>query len=359
MLRYILLAVGAVFILAGVTILFAWFGQARKPPEVVGAPAEIRTSVMTAAHAIPKGSLLRQDDLKSKVLGPDEYLQPGNVVSGQEKDLLGALSRRDFAEDEPLIASDFIKPGDRNFLAAVLKPGSRAISIFVDAAQSVSGLALQGDYVDVILIQSFEDKITPYPRQTTAGETVLHGVRVIAIDQTLALPQGGLLSALTTSADARIPKTVTLEVTERQAEKLLVASKLGSFQLTLLPLTIADADTFEDARNAKPVWAADVSVAFDQISKREEREIAAATVAAAAAAPAASRAAAPQTPPPAPCPPSTGSTVDKSVRCAPSTSSYYRAPPPSNPVPPEAPRQKQSPSVRLSPASREDGGRYE
>jgi pilus assembly protein CpaB len=354
MLRYILLALGAVFILAGVTILFAWFGQARKAPEVVGAPAEIRTSVMTAAHAIPKGSLLRQDDLKPKVLGPDEYLQPGNVVSGQEKDLLGALSRRDFAEGEPLIASDFIKPGDRNFLAAVLKPGSRAISIFVDAAQSVSGLALQGDYVDVILIQSFEDKITPYPRQTTAGETVLHGVRVIAIDQTLALPQGGLLSALTTSADARIPKTVTLEVTERQAEKLLVASKLGSFQLTLLPLTAA-ADTFEDARNAKPVWAADVSVAFDEISKREAREIAAAT----AAAPAAAAAAAPQTPPPAPCPPSNGSTLDKSVRCAPSTSSYYRAPPPSGPVPPAAPHQKQSPSVRLLPTSQEDGGRYD
>jgi pilus assembly protein CpaB len=357
MLRYILLTLGTVFVLGGAAILFMWFGQARRAPEVVGTPTEIRTLVMTAAHAIPKGGLLRQDDLKSKDLGPDEHLQPGSVVSGQEKDLLGALSRRDFAEGEPLIASDFIKPNDRNFLAAVLKPGSRAISIFVDAAQSVAGLALQGDYVDVILIQSFEDKITPYPRQTTAGETVLHGVRVIAIDQTLALPQGGLLSALTTSADARIPKTVTLEVTERQAEKLLVASKLGSFQLTLLPLTIAAANMFADARNAKPVWAADVSVAFDVIAKREAREIAAATAAAAAAAPAA--AGAPQTPPPAPCPPSTGSTLDKSVRCAPSTLSYYRAPPPANPVPPEAPHQKQWPSVRLSPASREEGGRYE
>ncbi len=353
MLRHILLAIGAVFVLGGVTILFIWYGQARKAPEVVGTPTEIRTSVITTAHAIPKGTLLRQDDLKSKVLGPEEHLQPGSVVSGQEKDLLGALSRRDFAEGEPLIASDFIKPNDRNFLAAVLKPGSRAISIFVDAAQSVAGLALQGDYVDVILIQSFEDKITPYPRQTTAGETVLHGVRVIAIDQTLALPQGGLLSAVTTSADARIPKTVTLEVTERQAEKLLVASKLGSFQLTLLPLTIAAANMFEDARNAKPVWAADVSVAFDVIAKREAREIAAATAAAPAAA------GAPQTPRPASCPPSTGSTLDKSVRCAPSTSSYYRAPPPSNPAPPEAPHQKQGPSVRLSPASREEGGRYD
>jgi pilus assembly protein CpaB len=357
-LRYILLTLGIVFVLVGVVALFAWFSQARKASEVVGAPAEIRTSVMMAGHPIPKGSLLRQEDLKSKDLGPDEHLQPGSVVSGQEKDLVGALSRRDFAEGEPLIASDFIKPSDRNFLAAVLKPGSRGISIFVDAAQAVAGLALQGDYVDVILVQSFEDKITPYPRQTTAGETVLHGVRVVALDQTLALPQGGLLSAITASAEARIPKTVTLEVTERQAETLLVASKLGSFQLTLLPLTIAPADMFETARTVKPIWAADVSVAFAEIAKSEAREIAAATAAPTAAGPAAA-AAAPQTPPPASCPPSAGSTLDQSVRCAPLTSSYYRAPPLSNPVPPAAPHQKQSPSVRLLPTSQKEGGRYD
>ena len=179
---------------------------------------------MTAAHAIAKGSLLRQDDLKSRDLAPGEELQPGSIVSGQGKDFLGALSRRDFSEGEPLIASEFIKPSDRNFLAAVLKPGSRAISIFLDAAQSVAGLALPGDYVDVILVQSFEDKITAYPRQTTAGETVLHGVRVIALDQALAAPSGGLTSTVVApTADGRIPKTVTLEVAERQAETLLVA----------------------------------------------------------------------------------------------------------------------------------------
>jgi pilus assembly protein CpaB len=350
MLRYILLSFGAVFVLGGVAILVVWFGQARQAPEAAAIPAEIRTTVMTAAHAIPKGTFLRQDDLKPKDLGPDEHLQPGSVVSGQEKDLLGALSRRDFAEGEPLVASDFIKPSDRNFLAAVLEPGSRAISIFVDAAQSVAGLALQGDYVDVILIQSFEDKITVDPRRKTAGETVLHGVRVIAIDQSLALPQGGLISAVAGTADARIPKTVTLEVSERQAEKLLVASKLGSFQLTLLPLTAAAVDPIEDERNAKPVWASDVSLALDEVAHREPVKIGGPPA----------KAEVPQPPPPAPCPPSTGSTLDQSVRCAPSPSSYYRAPSPSNSGPAEeAPHQKPLPTMRLPAVSRQDGGRYD
>jgi pilus assembly protein CpaB len=372
MLRALLLVVGAGFVLIGAVVLFAWFGQLRKGPEVAGAPAEIRTSVMTAAHAIAKGSLLRQDDLKSKLLESGDQLQPGSILSGQEKDFLGSLSRRDFAEGDTLIASEFIKPSDRNFLAAVLKPGSRAVSIFVDAAQSVAGLALPGDYVDVILIQSFEDKITPYPRQTTAGETVLHGARVIALDQALAAPASGPVgSSAPPTADGRIPKTVTLEVTERQAEKLLVASKLGSFQLTLLPLAVADGEPIGEDAKVRPVWASEVSVAFDVMSKREALEIAAATAATAAAAPPAATAAAPpaaaaapRLPDVPPCPPSTGSTIDKSVRCAPSKLLVYRAPEPPSSGPSEVPRQKQkqSPSVRLSPllpVSRQDGGRYD
>ncbi|MGB7977200.1 MAG: Flp pilus assembly protein CpaB [Roseiarcus sp.] len=349
MLRYILLTIGAIFVLAGVALLFTWYGQARKAPEVAGGPTEIQTSIMTVAHVIPKGTLLRQDDLKSKNLGPEEHLQPGSVVPGQEKDLLGALSRRDFAEGEPLIASDFIKPSDRNFLSAVLKPGSRAISIFVDPAQSVAGLALQGDYVDVILIQSFEDKITVDPGRKTVGETVLHSVRVIAIDQTLAPPQGSLMSAVMANAEGRVPKTITLEVTERQAEKLMVSQKLGGFQLTLLPLTAAAANPIEDERNAKPVWASDVSLALDEVAQRQPVEIGGPPA----------KAGAPQPPPPAPCPPSTGSTLDKSVRCAPSTLTYYRAPMPSNSKPGEAPPQNQSPATRAPPVSLQERGRYD
>jgi pilus assembly protein CpaB len=352
MLRYILLAVGAVCVLAGVAILFTWFGQAGKAPEAVGTRVESRVSVLTAAHAIPKGTLLRQDDLKPKELGSDEHLQPGMIVSGQEKDYLGAFNRRDFTEGEALIASDFIKPSDRNFLAAVLKPGYRAISVFVDAQQSVAGLALQGDSVDVILIQSFDDKITVDPRRRTVGETVLHDVRVIAIDQALTPPTGGVISVV--NAEARIPKTVTLEVAERDAEKLLVAAKLGSFQLSLLPLDVAGADPSRDARNAKPVWASDVSLALDEFVIRQPQP---------ATAPAPLAGAVPQPPPPAPCPPSTGSTLDSSVRCAPSNLIYFRGPADTNskpkPKPSEAPQQRESPNTRLAPVSQQEGARYE
>ena len=76
MLRIILLAIGTVFVLAGVGILFMWFGQAGKAPVANQTQVESRVSVLTASHAIPKGTLLRQDDLKSKELRADERFSP-------------------------------------------------------------------------------------------------------------------------------------------------------------------------------------------------------------------------------------------------------------------------------------------
>lgn len=321
--RNILLAVGAVFVLAGIGLMIAWFGQARKPATVVETRVESRAAVLVAANAIPKGKFLRQEDFKSKDLGPGEVLQPGSLVPGQEKDFLNALVRRDFAQGEPLIASDFVKPGDQRFLAAVLKPGSRAISIFVDAAQSVSGLALPGDYVDVILTQSFDEKVTktqtityqgvsqtttderpmaPFGRKV-AGETVLHEKRVIAVDQSLNPPSPVVAIVTAVSTEARIPKTVTLELTERDAETLLVAAKLGSFQLAVLPLAAVGEEVLpEENRKANAVWAWDASAAIREIP--------------------------PSPPEPQSCDPKTsltGSTLECSVR-RPFRLSYYNAP---------------------------------
>ena len=49
----------------------------------------------------------------------------------------------------------------------------------------------------------------------------------MAIDQSLNPPSSVVSTLSTVSTEARTPKTVTLEVTERQAEVLLVAAQLG------------------------------------------------------------------------------------------------------------------------------------
>ena len=78
-LRNVLLAVGAVFVLAGVGLMIAWFGQVRNAPAVVETRIESKQAVAVAARAIPNGTLLRKEDVTWKDIGPGE-IRPGNFL---------------------------------------------------------------------------------------------------------------------------------------------------------------------------------------------------------------------------------------------------------------------------------------
>jgi pilus assembly protein CpaB len=142
-----------------------------------------------------------------------------------------------------------------------LRPGNRAVSISVDATQSSSGLVLPGDRVDVILVQNLGE--THGPSQKVVAETALRNIRIIAVDQSInahksASPEGSLF------AEPRLPRTVTLELTEAQAQKLFVAMQLGALQLSVRPLELSE--TAERRDQAAATWAGDVSPALRQLS---------------------------------------------------------------------------------------------
>src|SRR3546814_10378317 len=73
------------------------------------------------------------------------------------EDLYGAVVRRGFTAGEPIVSRRVILPGDRGFLAAVLRPGFRAIAIRVNATSGVSGLVFPGDHIDLILTHRSEE----------------------------------------------------------------------------------------------------------------------------------------------------------------------------------------------------------
>src|SRR3546814_16857712 len=75
------------------------------------------------------------------------------------EDLYGAVVRRGFTAGEPIVSRRVILPGDRGFLAAVLRPGFRAIAIRVNATSGVSGLVFPGDRIDLILTRSEERRV--------------------------------------------------------------------------------------------------------------------------------------------------------------------------------------------------------
>lgn len=240
------------------------------PPPALGA------AIMVAAKPVSAGTLLRADDVRWQDWAagsvPSGYF---NRIYVSADAVIGSVARRNFAPDEPLIQGQIVSPGDRGFLAAVLTPGNRAVSVAVDAVSAASGLIWPGDRVDLILTQTFEHDDTR-PSQKAVGETVLTDLRVLAIDQHLK----EAVTSQSDPAEVRTPRTVTLEATTRQAEMISVASGLGRLALALRSIA-TEADAAEPAGKVVSTWAADVSPAL-AMQKPAPRPVAAAPAASSA-----------------------------------------------------------------------------
>jgi len=263
--RGALFGLGLLALLAGLGLSLMWYRQSMAPP-AQPAVTQIETkAILVAARALPAGTLLRPADMAWDEV-PANAVVGADIVRGSvaETDFLGAATRRAFAAHDPLTAADLAKPGDREFLVAALGPGYRAVSINVDAVQSASGLVLPGDRVDVILTQSFGGQNTDAAHRSV-GETVLRDLRVIAVDQQLSTA-AKVGDSRNTLGELHLPKTVTLEVTERQAAALLVADQLGKVQLAIRgqqdqapPGLLA---RLLSGDQSSPIWASDVSKAL-------------------------------------------------------------------------------------------------
>jgi pilus assembly protein CpaB len=239
--------------------------QATRPPPVTKAapapqPAQpLTVSVLVAARSLPAGTLLKDEDFTVREM-PSAEVPLAAVTSGQEAagSLHGALLRRYLDAGKALTAGDILHPRDRGFLAAVLTPGTRAISVGVDAITGNGGLIWPGDRVDLLLTQELNEKIAPLARRIV-GETVLSDVRVVAVDQSIA--QGAVVAL--DNAAGRLARTVTLEVTPQEAERAVVAERLGRVTLAIRSVEPQAAAAASEHGGAIPsVYGADVSAAL-------------------------------------------------------------------------------------------------
>jgi pilus assembly protein CpaB len=212
-------------LLAGGTAVLVRLSLSRHPV-VATAPAPPpapQKTVLVAAAAIPRGQILRSGDLAWRPW-PESALAPDYIVSGAEpqKSFAGWVAREPFTAGEPIVKAKIVAPGDHGFLAAVLNPGMRAVSIAVDQTSDVAGFILPGDRVDVLVnLTSAEGS-----SQRKAAQTVLRGVRVIAVDQHPDSKDGQPV----------IARTVTLEVTPKESEIVALAGDMGKLSLSLRSL---------------------------------------------------------------------------------------------------------------------------
>src|SRR5476651_13295 len=134
-----------------------------------------------------------------------------DIVSGGRRVVLAALEA-----NEPVLALKITGAGQRATLSALVKPGMKAVTIRVNDVEGVGGFVLPGDHVDVVLTRQIE-------KGSATTEVVLQNTRVRAIDQ----------SADERSFKASVAKSVTLEVDTIEAQKVWLASSVGSLSLLL------------------------------------------------------------------------------------------------------------------------------
>jgi len=199
--------------------------KATATTEVVQPVAKV-VGYYVAARPLPRGTLARDEDFAVRSVQAEQVPADAILETPDAKaSLAGSLVRKFVEAGNAITLQDIVRPQDRGFLASVLAPDSRAISIRVDEESGVSGLIRPGDQVDVLLTQVFE-KADPARRALT--ETVLRNVRIIAIDQEIAQGGRGVAAAMGKPA-----QTVSLELTPEQVQRITVAKQLGKLSLSV------------------------------------------------------------------------------------------------------------------------------
>lgn len=127
----------------------------------------------------------------------------------------GKIALAEMVKGEILFAKRFADQGQGSTLAAVVGENMRAVSVRVNDVVGVAGFLLPGNRVDVV--SAYREG------SDTHSETVVQNVKVLAVDQTASSDKN----------EPVVVRSVTLEVTPEDAEKLILAEQRGSIQLAL------------------------------------------------------------------------------------------------------------------------------
>lgn len=218
------------------------FTQAKK----LGAPAPVAPTqvaapiiqkveyvkVLVAAQNLPLGSRLTEAAYEWKQW-PAEAVSPAFISNdlrpNADAELLNAIVRTPIVEGEPINEGKLVKAGESGVMAALLRPGMRAVTTRISVDTAAGGFIQPGDRVDIILTQTVQRNRNNTNGQTNqrvyVSDTVFQNVHVLAIDQTFSTsPESGA---------TKIGSTATFEMSQTDAELLQEAVAKGDLSLTL------------------------------------------------------------------------------------------------------------------------------
>jgi pilus assembly protein CpaB len=207
-----------------------------------------KVTIVVASNALPFGTALSDSNVVEIPWGMREL--PDGAFSSKQTLLKGGrrATLASVAKNEPILGSKITGPGQQASLSTTIEDGMRAVTLRVDDVRGVAGFILPNDHVDVVLIRSANN---PAGRESYS-DLLLQNVKVIAVDQVAAEQK----------EKPSVAKAVTLEVTPAQAQKIALATDVGTLSLILRQagqgdvvqndrITESDLGTGDNARRMK------------------------------------------------------------------------------------------------------------
>jgi pilus assembly protein CpaB len=175
----------------------------------------VTNTIVVANQPLPYGtelaaSMLREIAWPQDAVPTGAFSKVSEILNGK-RIVLAAME-----PNEPVLSVKITGPGQRATLSALVGEGMKAVTIRVNDVEGVGGFVLPGDRVDVALTRQID-------KGAATTEVFLQNVRVLAVDQ----------SADDRSSKATVAKAVTIEVDTVGAQKVGLASSVGSLSLML------------------------------------------------------------------------------------------------------------------------------
>lgn len=227
--RIIILTVAAGAAVLTLLLMRSFLSDAGSQAEAQPTPASVSTAdVLVVSQDLTRGSRVNGSKLKWQAW-PESAISKSYISRSKQPDAIqsfeNAIVRIDMMEGEPVSPSKVVRLEGSGFMAAMINPGKRAISVEISPETGAGGFILPDDHVDVIVA---EEKESQTGDRYTTSRTILENARVLAIDQTFRQSDDG--------DQVVVGSTATLELSPRQSEQLTLAQSVGDISLALRSL---------------------------------------------------------------------------------------------------------------------------
>jgi pilus assembly protein CpaB len=232
--RIVVLVAAGVMAIVAALLARGLMGGGTPKVEARIAPTMPMSDVLVAGSVLQAGQALTADQVrwqKWPSSSVDSTFITRSSVASIDDVVKGTVVRSPLTAGQPITNASIVHGNAVGFMAAMLNPGMRAISIAISTDSGAGGFILPNDRIDLILTRKGD-------ANRVNASTILSDVRVLAVDQTFKQEK---------DAKTVIGKTATLEVTPAQAEQVAKAQGQGVLSLSLRPLISSDTPVASNA----------------------------------------------------------------------------------------------------------------